>query len=357
MTCSLAVIRDDCSEFAKDCNSDYLSDYSPKDAPWDVHRGEAQQVEQIYAAVAEFERLAQRIHQCSGLLIFADVPDPETGELVLRLREAHFCRVRHCPVCQWRRSLMWYARFQKALPEILGRYPNARWAFLTLTVRNCDIKELRATISSMNAAWTRLTHRAEFRNVLGWIRTTEVTKGKDGSAHPHFHCMLMLSPSYFNGSNYVTQARWAELWKECLRADYTPIVDVRIVRPKKASREALKASKTPLEASNTSSIEEYLAAVADAAREVLKYAVKPADMLGGGNDNEWFLELTRQVHHLRFIASGGALKDALREDEETEEDLILADDPAETPDDGARVAFSWKRKEKRYRKARKFTES
>lgn len=346
MTCSLAVIRNDCSEFAKNCNSDYLSEYSPKDAPWDVHRGEAQQVEQIYAEAAEFERLAQRIHQCSGLLIFADVPDPETGELVLRLREAHFCRVRHCPVCQWRRSLMWYARFQKALPEILGRYPNARWAFLTLTVRNCDITELRATISSMNAAWTRLTHRAEFRNVLGWIRTTEVTKGRDESAHPHFHCMLMLSPSYF-GRGYITQARWAELWKECLRADYTPIVDVRIVRPKKASREALKASKTPLEASTE--------AIADAAREVLKYAVKPADMLGGGNGNEWFLELTRQVHHLRFIASGGALKDALREDEETEEDLILADDPAETPDDGTRVAFSWKRKERRYRKARKFS--
>ncbi|MCT5353414.1 protein rep [Pseudomonas aeruginosa] len=286
------------------------------------------------------------MHQCSGLLIFADVPDPETGELVLRLREAHFCRVRHCPVCQWRRSLMWYARFQKALPEILGRYPNARWAFLTLTVRNCDIKELRATISSMNDAWKRLTHRAEFRNVLGWIRTTEVTKGRDESAHPHFHCMLMLSPSYFKGSNYVTQARWAELWKECLRADYTPIVDIRIVRPKKVSREALETSNTSLETSN--------AAVADAAREVLKYAVKPSDMLGGGNDNEWFLELTRQVHNLRFIATGGALKDALREDEETEQDLILADDPAETPDYGTRVAFAWRRKEKRYRKAGKW---
>lgn len=236
-----------------------------------------------------------------------------------------------------------------ALPESSTRDPreisSARWAFLTLTVRNCDITELRATISSMNAAWKRLTHRAEFRNVLGWIRTTEVTKGKDGSAHPHFHCMLMLSPSYF-ARGYITQARWAELWKECLRADYTPIVDVRIVRPKKASREALEAAKTPLEASTE--------AIADAAREVLKYAVKPSDMF---DDDEWFLELTRQVHHLRFIASGGALKDALREDEETEEDLILADDPAETPDDGTRVAFSWKRKEKRYRKARKFTES
>jgi len=165
----------------------------------------------------------------------------------------------------------------------------------------------------------------------------------------------MVSTSYF-GRGYVTHSRWVELWKQSLRVDYTPVVDIRVVRPKKASREALKASKTPLEASNTSSIEEYLAAVADAAREVLKYAVKPSDMLGGGNDNEWFLELTRQVHHLRFIASGGALKDALREDEETEEDLILADDPAETPDDGTRVAFSWKRKEKRYRKAGKFRE-
>ena len=235
---------------------------------------------------------------------------------------------------------MWYARFQKALPEILGRYPNARWAFLTLTVRNCDIKELRATISSMNSAWNRLTQRKEFRNVLGWIRTTEVTKGRDESAHPHFHCLLMLSPSYFKGSNYVTQARWAELWKECLRADYTPIVDVRVVRPKKGARTASEGQIDP-----------YIAAVADAAKETLKYAVKPADML---DDEAWFLELTRQVHRLRFIASGGALKDALREDEETEEDLILADDPAETPDDGVRVAFSWNRKEKRYRKARKF---
>lgn len=348
MTCSLAVIRNDCSEFAKDCNS-YLSEYSPKDAPWDVHRGEAQQVEQIYAEAAEFERLAQRMHQCSGLLIFADVPDPETGELVLRLREAHFCRVRHCPVCQWRRSLMWYARFQKALPEILGRYPNARWAFLTLTVRNCDIKELRQTLSDMNRAWGRLVKRSEFRPVLGWIRTTEVTKGKDGSAHPHFHTLLMVPHSMVSGKHYVKQARWAELWKECLRADYTPIVDIRIVRPKKVSREALETSNTSLETSN--------AAVADAAREVLKYAVKPSDMLGGGNDNEWFLELTRQVHNLRFIATGGALKDALREDEETEQDLILADDPAETPDYGTRVAFAWRRKEKRYRKAGKFTES
>ena len=111
---------------------------------------------------------------------------PETGETRLRLREAHFCRVRHCPVCQWRRSLMWQARFYQSLPKLVTEHPKARWLFLTLTVRNCPITELGETLTAMNAAWQRLKDRKEFRPVLGWVRTTEVTRGKDGSARPAF---------------------------------------------------------------------------------------------------------------------------------------------------------------------------
>ncbi|WP_176687188.1 protein rep, partial [Escherichia coli] len=35
----------------------------------------------------------------------------------------------------------------------------------------------------------------------------------------------------------------------------------------------------------------------------LKYSTKPADMVA---DPEWFLELTRQTHKRRFVATGGA---------------------------------------------------
>jgi hypothetical protein len=52
--------------------------------------------------------------------------------------------------------------------------------------------------------------------------------------------------------------------------------------------------------------------------ETLKYAVKPSDMQG-----EWLLELTKQVHRLRFVASGGVLKSVLRECDESEQDLLL----------------------------------
>ena len=311
--------------------ADYLTDYSPADAPWDVHRAQTDDVAAIYAGAFEFERYAARLRACSGILRFGWDVDRETGEVLrLRLLEARFCRVRHCPVCQWRRTLMWLARFYAALPELQARYPKARWLFLTLTVRNCPITELGNTLTVMNAAWKRLIERAEFRPVLGWVRTTEVTRSADGSAHPHYHVLLMVPPSWFKGANYVKQSRWVELWQECLRVDYVPVVDIRTVKDKSAKGDADPA-----------------AALRQAAAETLKYAVKPSDMTA---DPDWFREMTRQVHRRRFIAAGGVLRDVLRVDDETDADLALADGPAEGEDDGSRLAFGWRRSERRYRR-------
>jgi plasmid rolling circle replication initiator protein Rep len=295
----------------------YLSDYSPQDKPWDKHRGQAQQVEGVYLGTV-FDRLAGRIRGCSGYLGFGWEDDPDTGESRLKLREAQFCRVRHCPVCQWRRSLMWQARFLKALPSIEQAYPTARWLFLTLTVRNMPVQELRTSLQEMNKAWQRLIKRQEFSAVQGWIRTTEVTRGQNDYAHPHFHVLLMVRPSYFT-HNYVTHERWAELWQECARLDYRPSVYIRAVKPKAG------ISESPIRR---------------AVSETLKYAVKPEDMHG-----EWLLELTKQVHRLRFIASGGVLKDILRETEESNEDLMLAEDGEGGEPE---LFFDWRRAIKRY---------
>lgn len=302
----------------------YLTDCSPKDKPWDVHRSATDGVAVLYAQDVEFQRLAARMLACSGLLLFARMVDAGTGEVVFRLRGAHFCRVRHCPVCQWRRSMMWRAKFYQALPALQESFPGARWIFLTLTVRNCPLLDLRATLQAMSSAWNRFRLRPEFVPVVGWVRTTEVTRGADGSAHPHFHVLLMVKSSYFTGRSYVKQARWVELWQECARLDYKPSVDVRAVKGD----------------------------LSKAVQETLKYAVKPADMQA---DGEWLLELTRQVHKLRFLATGGALKDILKPVEAiTNEDMVLAGDLAEDATaalESPRMAFAWDRPVKRYRKS------
>jgi hypothetical protein len=219
---------------------------------------------------------------------------------------------------------MWRARFFQALPTIQAAHPTARWLFLTLTVKNCPITDLRSTLAAMNTGWQRLLKRPEFEPVTGWIRTTEVTRGKDGAAHPHFHCLLMVAPSYFNGRCYVTQARWRELWQSVMRLDYPPVVDVRTV---KGNGDGIKK----------------------AVCETLKYAVKPSDMT---DDPAWFLEYTRQTHKLRFIATGGLLKKILKtEKPETNEDLLLTDNPADTPEtDEQLLRFDWDKPTRKYRR-------
>jgi plasmid rolling circle replication initiator protein Rep len=301
---------------------DCLTDYSPKDRPWDVHKAQADRIAALYAQETQFRALGSRVHRCAGLLVFAWVPDMDTGELWFRLRGARFCRVRHCPICQWRRSMMWQARFYEALPSLQENYPRHRWLFLTLTVRNCPVTELRTTLGNMVESWKRLIKRPEFRPVVGFVRTTEITRSEDNSAHPHFHCLLMVKPSYF-GVSYVSQARWVELWQDCARLDYAPVVDVRAVKGD----------------------------LSKAVQETLKYAVKPSDMEG---DSDWFMEMTRQVYKLRFVATGGVLKDVLKSESNiTNEDLVMAEgDQTVVEECGSKFWFGWNRSVKRYRKIR-----
>jgi plasmid rolling circle replication initiator protein Rep len=305
------------SDVTLNSDASSLSDLSPRDKPWDKHRSNADKVSAYYAG-SEFQGYSDRIHDCSELLDFRLVPDADEGLMKLKLNAARFCRVRHCPVCQWRRSLMWKAKAYKVLPRIVAEYPTSRWLFLTLTVRNCQITELRSTLDWMHESFKRLTKLKSFP-ALGWIKSTEVTRGKDGTAHPHFHCLFMVQPSYF-GKNYMKQAEWVDLWRRSLRIDYNPVLDVQ----------AIKKGNSP----------------AALVPELLKYCTKESDLTA---DREWFLELTRQMHKSRTIATGGVLKDYLRELENELEDLIGKDDEGEELVDEGHLYFGWKRTVKKYK--------
>ena len=310
-------------------DSYFLAEISPADQSWDAHRAQSDEIAKLYA-LCGYDRYAERISECSKWLMYALKCNDE-GEMWLKLRDARFCRVRHCLVCQWRRSLMWRARFIKALSDIQKKYPTGRWVFLTLTVRNCELSELRSTLTKMNSAWKRLTERKGFP-ALGFIKSVEVTRGADGTAHPHFHCLMLVPASYFSGQKYIAQDEWATLWQSCLKADYTPIVDVRAVKPRKG------ALTIELDAPNK--------AMMKAICETLKYSVKPADLLA---DPEWLGELTKQLQKTRAISIGGVLKEFFSEDEP--EDLINGEiEEEEKTEDEAMLFFDWASAIRRYKK-------
>ncbi|MEL5849803.1 MAG: protein rep, partial [Candidatus Igneacidithiobacillus chanchocoensis] len=141
-----------------------LRDESERDATWDDHRNFGDKIEAM-ARRAGYEQYASRVRDCATSLFYGPKVDMETGEIGLRLKSAHFCHFRHCPICQWRRSMRNKARFLERVEEVQAAFPKARWLMLTLTVRNCALVDLRATILAMNKAWKRLLLRPEFVQV------------------------------------------------------------------------------------------------------------------------------------------------------------------------------------------------
>ena len=71
------------------------------------------------------------------------------------------------------------ALMYQSYPAIRAEHPKHRFIFLTLTIKNPHITELRSTLKHMNESWKRLINRKEFMAVCdGWIRTTEVARPK-----------------------------------------------------------------------------------------------------------------------------------------------------------------------------------
>ena len=162
-----------------------------------------------------------------------------------------------------------------------------RYVFLTLTMKNIPLPELKDALKTMNKAFKRLMELEEFKGVvLGYVRALEALGGNTpaGEAHPHYHCLLVVKPEYFS-RGYITQARWAELWQRCLRVDYVPVVDVRKVKPKCEGRTARDSGII----------------------ETVKYIAKPQSV--GSLCQSDFEELDRQMKGIKQYTQGGVLKD------------------------------------------------
>jgi len=311
-----------------------LSHVSPRDVHFDKLRASAARFAELYRGTV-YDAYADRINDCSTFLEFVIALNSETGEQKFKLKSGRFCRVPRCPFCQWRHSLMWRAKTFKIIPKIFEDYPSSRFLFLTLTVRTCPLQELRSTLTHMNKSWVRLCQRQQFP-AIGWMKTVEVTRSWDDLAHPHFHCLLMVKPSYF-GKYYLTQDDWIELWQKSLRVDYPPSIDIQAVKSITGADQGMR----------------------EAVIETLKYSVKPSDVLNARlpthriSDQNWLLELTTQLYQMRAIATGGVLKKYLKELEDENDkldDLIHATQnvDSEAMNKSVSVFFNWIQYRKRY---------
>jgi plasmid rolling circle replication initiator protein Rep len=366
----------------------YLSSISPTDVKFDVHKAAADKIAGLYALdgtdgfkgfmsgtrLVNFGTYSTKIYSCGSWLNFVQLTSGK-----VKLTDARFCHVPNCPMCQWRRTLVWRAKFLAVRPKIAEAYPSHRWIFLTLTLKNCKISELRSTIQHMSKSYKRMRQLADYP-LTGYVRSLEVTRiwdwydadhnflGRHGvkwwyqhkdadkhlwtveptdEVHPHYHVLALVPASYFTGRSYVKHERWAEMWGKSLRVDYTPIVHIQTIKPKRGK----KIDITPEQLENDDS------GLIQGICETMKYTVKEQDLLGtfckdDELNSDWLKQLTEQLYLIRRTEYSGILKEfgkELKEEESDNENLIKAG----VQDDGTeeverQLVFRWRSSLEKY---------
>lgn len=373
-------------------NERYLSVLSTADAKFDIHKATNEEIANLYglsttdgftgffsgSKLVDFGKFSVRINACGSWLKFVKV------EGKLKLVKANFCHSPNCPMCQWRRSLKWRAKFLTLLPEIQKNYPSHKWVFLTLTIRNCDLDDLRPTLTHLNDSFRRLYQLNKFP-MDGLVKSVEVTRawdcyhrgtylGRHGTTwimrweyqhkavldlkptdevHPHLHVTGLVPGSYFTGRGYIKQEEWQQLWQQSLRVDYLPIVNIKTVKPKNKNSQLLPE---PEEFADNPKVADE-SGIVQAICETLKYTVKEQDLVGTYcQDKEvnasWLKRITQQLYKTRKVEYRGVLKEVGKQLEAAVNDgnlVNINDDEEESSEQPTEeLEFRWNTAIKKY---------
>lgn len=299
--------------------------------PWKKHKmsnvklGELFELEERLFGEKEGHLLTESrmrsLKECAEFLWFL-----EDEKKKRRLHRANFCRVRLCPMCNWRRSLKLFSQVSAITDAILAE-KKARFIFVTLTIQNVQGDALRETLDKLNKAFTYITAKSRNfapakklkKNLLGYMKAEEITYNAErNDFHPHIHAILEVRLSYFK-NGYIKQKDWTELWRSALGVGYDPIVDVRNIK-----------GGTP-----------------KAVAEVAKYPVKMHDILKVA-DKEQAARALRKLYQAifkrRLVTFGGDFREYRRrlqlDDVETG-DLTHVETEEKTFNAVAQVLFKW----------------
>lgn len=272
-----------------------LVDYSAtgKKRKWDLHKQNNLKLVELYKQAIKINpsvispKRLQDLADCANQLEY--LQDAEGNK---KLYKTYFCRVRLCPMCQWRRSLKLFSQVSKITDYINQQNNDVRYLFITLTQKNCCGSELVQEINKINKSFSLLVDKTKrvqpatkFKKMLlGYIKSTEVTYNpKTKTYHPHLHCIFAVQGEYFNKANYINKNSWRAIWADLLKVDYLPQVNVQAIKPARQQKAVAELAKYPAKVSSILNLPQAQAV-------------------------QVIMDLTTLCYKRRFVAFGGIFK-------------------------------------------------
>ena len=134
---------------------------SGRERPWGRHKMANEKIAALYEKAREQEKVImsdsrmESLKTCADKVVFNIASDGRR-----KLAVANFCRVRLCPMCNWRRSMKLFSQVSAITDTIMERQDGTRFIFLTLTVRNVAGADLEQELERLNKGFSYLTAKS-----------------------------------------------------------------------------------------------------------------------------------------------------------------------------------------------------
>ena len=148
-----------------------------------------------------------------------------------KIKNHNDCKSRFCPICSNKKSRQRYREMQEMSSYIKGRYPTARFYFLTLgslpvvsSALNSRIKKINLAVANLlvSGRCLKITKQIK-KNLLGYAKYLEVKYNSvDHVFNVHVHIIMAMKSTYTK--NYINGNKWRVIWQELLQASYLPDV-------------------------------------------------------------------------------------------------------------------------------------
>lgn len=289
------------SNYVKDYSSESDKNNKKKHNHCDNLKRRNLQVAKLFEGDEKFKSVHKSLVE-SGNEVKAEVRmNVKTSEVRFKFSCWH-SRCRIDPITQYANAKKERFRMFQALRRLTVLHPTHEFAFLTLTVRNCPITELRKTVNLLSKSFLSMTRAKPFSEyfnqrgseaIAGFYKALEVTQDKHNAdyCHPHLHILLHLPKRYFHDGNGIRQPDIVKAWQKALGVDYEPSVRINRVKPKSKAVDGTDAG------------------VFKAVCETAKYQTKSNDFINSGK--EWTKEYLLQMKGVRNVSTGGTIKFAL----------------------------------------------
>lgn len=173
----------------------------------------------------EATQKSEQIKNCGNRLAFETF---ENEENTTKLASANFCKHRLCPYCAWR----WHIKMSKLMQRTFEIIGEKNFHHIVLTIPNIKFLTKEFLLQLREKATKMIKKELKCND---FMISFEITISKEGTFHPHFHCLCILNDN--RPTRKFIQTKWAEI-SNC--GNNFAICDIKKCTDNKISQELTK---------------------------------------------------------------------------------------------------------------------